>query len=244
MSLIKKIIPQSWVVSIQNYLKNQHFWNVPNGRFLDYEKLQEFAATISSSGKVLDVGAGLKPYESFFKHCTYHSCDIENAFFDVKHDYICSSERIPVPDNSYDGVILIQVLEHLEYPIKTLNEIHRLLRPGGVLYLAAPQGAGDHFAPYHFYNFTQFGLKSLLSDAGFTVIQHYRLDGICILAANSLIKMVDILEDCHRNRWYFFPLIKLFKLSVKLLALVISKLDFLDTKRDYCIENIMWAKKT
>ncbi len=41
-------------------------------------------------------------------------------------------------DGSLDFVIANHLLEHLEYPIKALLEFQRVLRPGGVLYLALP----------------------------------------------------------------------------------------------------------
>lgn len=41
-------------------------------------------------------------------------------------------------DDSLDFVIANHLLEHLEYPIKALLEFQRVLRPGGVLYLALP----------------------------------------------------------------------------------------------------------
>lgn len=41
-------------------------------------------------------------------------------------------------DGSLDFVIANHLFEHLEYPIKALTEFQRVLRPGGVLYLALP----------------------------------------------------------------------------------------------------------
>lgn len=42
-------------------------------------------------------------------------------------------------DNSFDLVFLLEVLEHLDYPDKALEEIHRILKPGGVLILGVPR---------------------------------------------------------------------------------------------------------
>jgi SAM-dependent methyltransferase len=41
-------------------------------------------------------------------------------------------------DCSLDFVIANHLLEHLEYPIKALLEFHRVLRPGGIVYMALP----------------------------------------------------------------------------------------------------------
>ncbi len=45
------------------------------------------------------------------------------------------AEEIPVPDSSQSFVILNSVLEHVQSPPLTLNEIYRVLEPGGVAYI-------------------------------------------------------------------------------------------------------------
>lgn len=45
---------------------------------------------------------------------------------------------IPFPDNSFDAVISISVLEHVDDPVKYLREALRVLKKGGSLYLAFP----------------------------------------------------------------------------------------------------------
>ena len=46
-----------------------------------------------------------------------------------------SCEDIPAPDGSQSLVILKSVLEHVDSPRLSLREIHRILRPGGVVYI-------------------------------------------------------------------------------------------------------------
>jgi len=45
-------------------------------------------------------------------------------------------ERLPVEDGAYDWCILAEVIEHVADPTFTLDEIRRVLKPGGLLYLA------------------------------------------------------------------------------------------------------------
>lgn len=47
-----------------------------------------------------------------------------------------SAEEIPLPSNSQDLVISESVLEHVDSPIKSLNEIFRALRPGGLTFIS------------------------------------------------------------------------------------------------------------
>lgn len=48
----------------------------------------------------------------------------------------------PLPDDAYDVVVMTEVLEHLrEYPARSLQEVRRILAPGGQLYLTTPNAA-------------------------------------------------------------------------------------------------------
>ncbi len=78
---------------------------------------------------------------------------------------------------SYDAVVLWHVVEHVHGPARTLHDVARLLRTGGVLMIAVPDlrsleariGKADWFhldVPRHLFHFTSATLTHLLSDAG------------------------------------------------------------------------------
>lgn len=53
-------------------------------------------------------------------------------------------ERVPYPlaDSSFDAVVMTEVYEHLrDYPVRSLEEVRRILKPGGRLYLTTPNAA-------------------------------------------------------------------------------------------------------
>lgn len=128
---------------------------------------------VKPSDKILDAGAGKCPYKKMFSYADYESTDINKSSdknLKEQHSFICSLDNIPKKDNFYNIIICTQVLEHVEFPQKVINEFYRVLKPGGKLFLTAPQSAPIHEAPYNFYNFTLFGLKSLFVNAGFKVI--------------------------------------------------------------------------
>jgi SAM-dependent methyltransferase len=52
-------------------------------------------------------------------------------------------EDTPFPPESFDGAALIEVLEHLADPAAYLTAIHRLVRPGGRIYLTTPNRRGS-----------------------------------------------------------------------------------------------------
>ena len=128
---------------------------------------------------VLDAGSGRAPYRDLFTHARYETAD----FLAVKgktyteQDYVCDLADIPVEDARFDHVLLTQVLEHIPEPRLVLAELHRVLKPGGTLWLTAPLFYAEHEKPYDFYRYTQFGLRHLLEAAGFTVRQVEWMEG-------------------------------------------------------------------
>lgn len=62
-----------------------------------------------------------------------------NSLNIVEPDYISDGETIAtVPDASQDFVIANSLLEHFENPLRALKNMFRVLRPGGVLFMAVP----------------------------------------------------------------------------------------------------------
>src|SRR5579885_2976563 len=51
---------------------------------------------------------------------------------------LASAEAVPLPDSSFDGVLFLDVLEHVHDERAALAEIARLLKPGGTLVLSVP----------------------------------------------------------------------------------------------------------
>jgi len=63
----------------------------------------------------------------------------------------------PWLDNSVDYIIASHFLEHLPgYELgAAMDEIHRILRPGGTLYVAVPYRERGPYNPYHFHVFNR-----------------------------------------------------------------------------------------
>jgi len=79
-------------------------------------------------------------------------------------DMTCDIGNIPIKDNSVDVIINQAVLEHVPDPQKVVSEIHRILKPGGVVYCAIPFIQGFHASPYDFTRYTFEGMKLLFKD--------------------------------------------------------------------------------
>lgn len=126
---------------------------------------------------VLDVGCGeglitgiLAEKTARIVGCDYSAQAIQVA---KKHcpaiEFICcNSTDLPFHDASFSAVTLSDVAEHL-MPIqfvKTLEDIRRILRPGGTLILATPiTGKGVHAANYaHIYEYSEAELREILGE--------------------------------------------------------------------------------
>jgi SAM-dependent methyltransferase len=128
---------------------------------------------------VLDAGAGRAPYRDLFAHARYETADfmaVKGKRY-VQPDYVCDLAEIPVEDARFDHVVLTQVLEHIPEPARVLAELHRVLKPGGTLWLTAPFFYAEHERPYDFFRYTQFGLRHLLESAGFEVVELEWMEG-------------------------------------------------------------------
>lgn len=217
-------------------------------------KFIEFASkNIKSTDKVLDAGAGSCPYKKYFSHAKYESTDFDDIFdksSKYKHDFICSLSKIPKPNKSYNAIINTQVLEHVEYPQRVIKEFYRILKSGGKLFLTAPQGWGIHGEPYHFFNFTKYGLESLFKNAGFKIIFIKPRGGIFWYLGNRIKTLPDYiliqyLFEKKRNVIKFRPrplafiLFPIYLICLPfcnfLIPLIFFYLDKLDKKQDYTL---------
>jgi SAM-dependent methyltransferase len=129
------------------------------------------ASALPAGARVLDAGAGDAPYRELFAHCEYVTADWEHSPHGLaaSSDIVGSLEALAVEDASFDAALNTQVLEHLAEPVEVLRELHRVLRPGGRLYLTVPLVGELHEEPYDFFRYTPHGLRHLLSKAGFEV---------------------------------------------------------------------------
>ncbi len=79
------------------------------------------------------------------------------------------NERIPLPDNSVDCIIMNNVLEHIHTPQKALDECHRVLRQGGVLLVTVPFLIKIHQKPIDYHRYTSYMLERLFKNFTHTI---------------------------------------------------------------------------
>jgi SAM-dependent methyltransferase len=166
---------------------------------LERRSILEFVARcgrdLEPGTRVLDAGAGEAPYRELFEHCEYRTTDWSESVHPgaQRADVIASLDALPLADGSFDAVLCTQVLEHVADPAVVLAELHRVLRPGGWLWLTVPLTWPLHEEPFDFFRYTPYGLTHLLEGAGFggvhvaprngyfaTVAQLLRIGGVAV----------------------------------------------------------------
>lgn len=112
---------------------------------------------------VLDLGCGKKPYQPFFigKSIQYMGIDISHSGL---VDVLCSGEKLSFRDNSFSECICTQLLEHVENPRAVVNEIFRVLKPSGIIFLSTHGIWPVHGAPNDYWRWTEYGLTKLLNN--------------------------------------------------------------------------------
>ncbi len=128
-------------------------------------------------GILVDLGCGEMPYRQHIisksKIIKYIGIDIENPLYqqNVKPDMFWDGKKIPLEENSVDTVMATELFEHLPDIQSVLNEIHRVLKPGGILFFTVPFLWPLHDVPHDEYRYTPFALKRHLKTAGLDSIK-------------------------------------------------------------------------
>jgi SAM-dependent methyltransferase len=139
-------------------------------------------AALGPGARVLDYGCADSPYRSeLAQGVDYMGADLPgNPEADVE---ITVDGEVPLPDGSVDLVLSTQVLEHVEDPVRYLDEAHRLLRPDGSLVLSTHGIMYYHRDPEDYWRWTAVGLAKFVGEHGF-VVRETR--GVLALAAAAL----------------------------------------------------------
>jgi SAM-dependent methyltransferase len=87
-----------------------------------------------------------------------HGVDIYMSDF---VDAVCDAHYLPFESDTYDGVWIQAVLEHVVEPKVVVDEIYRTLKPGGVVYAETPFMQQVHEGAYDFTRFTVLGHRYL-----------------------------------------------------------------------------------
>lgn len=89
----------------------------------------------------------------------------------AKADLYCDIASLPLNSDSYDCVVIDQVLEHAKYPRRILEEAKRVLKKKGVILVATPYLVQIHRMPIDFWRFSPEALQFLLEEVDFKSVE-------------------------------------------------------------------------
>jgi len=176
-----------WEVSEKN---PKYIRNTPINSNI-YLQLSEISEAIKRNshyayGLLVDIGSGNTPYKQFFKGKIKDYITIDTINFKGnKPDIFGSALNLPIKDNSIDTIFSSQVLEHVPNPNKMINEIHRVLKEGGICILTTHMANPLHGEPHDYFRFTKYGLKQLFKE--FSKIEKIEENGGALLSISQFI---------------------------------------------------------
>ena len=131
-----------------DYDRTKYFSPITEKRY--YELLDKFEK-YKSTNRILDIGSGCgfflqtaqkRGWEVFGTEIAPSATDnckdlnINMSYGDIN--------TIGFPENYFDVVVHIEVIEHINNPNEYVSEIHKILRPGGITYLTTPNFNAIH----------------------------------------------------------------------------------------------------
>lgn len=127
-------------------------------------------ADVLARGTVLDVGGGHRQtYLEFVDLAAadrFVSTDLRPA---PGLGVVGSVTSLPFGTGSVDTVLCFNLLEHVMEHEAALREMHRVMKPGAVLYGWTPFSIGVHGDPCDYWRYTPDALRALLDRTGFVV---------------------------------------------------------------------------
>lgn len=188
-----------------------------------------FAKSLPAGATVLDAGAGESRHRANFSRQRYVALDL--AIGDQQWNYggldvVGDLTRLPLRERAFDAALNIVTLEHVREPQQVLQEIARVLKPGGRLLIVVPHEWEEHQTPHDYFRYTRYGLSHLLATAGLRVTRLEPVGGFFRLLSRRLL-----------NALQFFPLwlVPFAAIVFVPLGLVMPLLDGLDQRRHFTL---------
>ncbi|MEM9275337.1 MAG: methyltransferase domain-containing protein [Cyanobacteria bacterium P01_F01_bin.143] len=126
------------------------------------ENYQELADILPKDAKILVIGGSIKGkgMDSIYSSESFEIVGSDVSFGPYTK-IILDAHDIPFEDEVFDCVIVQAVLEHVMEPQRCVDEIHRVLKPAGIVYAETPFMQQVHMKQYDFTRFTHLGHRRL-----------------------------------------------------------------------------------
>lgn len=216
-------------------LEDRHWWYI--GRRKIFMRLLEAHAPADRPLDVLDFGCGTGGFLEYLDHFGAVSAvevDPDAVRFchergrDEVHE-VSAGDPLPFPDDSFDLVTALDVIEHIEDDVGTLRELGRVMRVRGLALIAVPAfeflwGVQDEISHHH-RRYTAKTLRVALTNTGFT-IEHLSYFNTFLFPPIALLRMTRRLlgarpsgSDCEVGpQWSHRLLAPLFSAEARFVA--------------------------
>lgn len=106
----------------------------------------QFFHRVKNLQNILELGCGSGDNYGFlqqlFATAEFHGVDIlpkSKVVPQIIYNQVdLNHGKLPYPDQTFDAILLTHVIEHLKNPFDVAEEIHRVLKPNGLIYVEAP----------------------------------------------------------------------------------------------------------
>jgi ubiquinone/menaquinone biosynthesis C-methylase UbiE len=154
-------------------------------------------------------------------------------------DIYFDGTHLPFANESIDGVLITQVLEHVIEPNALFQEIKRVLKPGGKVCITVPFIWAEHEVPFDFRRFTSFGITKFIEHHGFEARNYAKicsgsqaLRRIMESEVNKFFCKTDVVHSQFIIRWHR-----------RLIGIFFRLLGDKINKETIFLDNAIWAVK-
>lgn len=152
--------------------------------------------------KVLIIGAGRKveQYKEIF-NCSelVITSDVHIQF---NPDIVFDVHQIPFRDNTFDLILVAQVMEHTIKPWEVARELERVGKIGSLIQVEVPFVFPYHGAPYDFFRFTFTGMRSLFR---YSKVENFQATEGAFAAA--AVTSGQALVDVSNSKWIRYTML-------------------------------------
>ncbi|KEO73631.1 methyltransferase domain-containing protein [Anditalea andensis] len=126
------------------------------------KKVEQLLVYSDQKPRVLTVGGSIEGEGAqAFLNSPYLDIIDTDVTFGPRTKIICDGHSLPFMDSSMDVVVIQAVLEHVLDPVQCVKEIHRVLKPNGIVYSEIPFMQQVHGKAFDFTRFSFLGQRRL-----------------------------------------------------------------------------------
>jgi ubiquinone/menaquinone biosynthesis C-methylase UbiE len=152
--------PAPRTLTAQNFVSRRRF------------AIQMIESKLPKGSKILDVGCGTghlaaelarRGYDTWGTDLSAGMIEYARTNYNQDRYQVADIEKIPFPDNFFDGIVCLGVVEYLASDGPALGEMHRILRPGGYTCITTPSSICPFFYVDRVLVYSRFALRPAIS---------------------------------------------------------------------------------